>query len=106
MEDFWDQLTAGEKETYGKLQSVLGSPGFKIILQDLQEKVLALQPTLQNPANWEAHVYARGVRDGLAQLINIEDRIRLEYSQNVADRVTESEEAEAEGPDGPSEPFA
>lgn len=98
MEDFWDELTAAEKETYGKLQSVLGSPGFKIIEQDLQEKVIALQPTLQNPQSWEAHCYARGVRDGIAQLLNIEERIRLEYSQKIAERAAEVEEVEPEAP--------
>lgn len=101
--DFWSKLTDSEKESFGQLQATLGSPGWKTIVRDLEERSQGLFPVLMNPQSWDAHMYARGVRDGIALLLGIEERIQLEYSQAVAEREAAEE---VEEPDTPSEPFA
>jgi len=90
--DLWEKLTDSEKETFGKLQSTLGSPGWAIILQDITEKLEGLAGVLDNAQSWDQYNYARGLRDGLVQVINIPDRLNLEFAQAVQERA-ESEEA-------------
>lgn len=101
--DFWSKLTDSEKETYGQLQAVLGSPGWKVISRDLNDILEGLRGTLDNPPTWDAHVYARGVRDGLFQLIGLEERITLEFQNAVAQRELEAETTEAPAVEG--EPY-
>lgn len=64
-----------------KLERLLESDGWDILLEDLEETLNSAITGLQNAQSWDNYNYLRGIRDGLTYATTLEKRMEDEFSQ-------------------------
>ncbi len=79
------------KERFNQLEAVLNSPGWKAIVEDLQEQLETANTTINNASSWDNYTYARGFRDALLQTIEIDKRIEADFTAVAEEQVAEAE---------------
>ena len=85
-------LTPSEKEAWSHIESMIASPGFKIVNRDLGELRDALAKQIFYVKSWDEYLFIKGQIDALYLLINIEQRALQQFQQAVANRQAVSEE--------------
>lgn len=86
------KLTDEEKQEFEIWQELLESRGYKALTQFLQGQYDSLHAVIQNPNSWDEHVYARGQRDGLNLVLNLEAILEARVQElSVEDEVDEFE---------------
>ena len=65
-------LTDADKQELEIWQELLDSRGFAQLQKMLAEQSESIQQVIANANNWDAYVYARGQRDSLSLVTNLE----------------------------------
>jgi hypothetical protein len=87
-------MSDAEKAEFAIWENLLNSEGYEILCQFLQGQAESVHNIIQNPNNWDEHVYARGQRDALNMVLNLESIIEARVAEmTVADDVAEFEES-------------
>ena len=88
------QMSDAEKAEFEIWKELLESRGYAALLTFLSGQTDAIQATLENPSSWDHHVYARGQRDALNLVFNLEGILEARINElAVADDVDEFEES-------------
>lgn len=66
------KLSDSEKEEFEIWNELLESRGYEALVQFLSGQYESLHAVIQNPNSWDEHLYARGHRDGLNLVLNLE----------------------------------
>lgn len=86
------KLSDEEKEEFEIWVELLESRGYKALVQFLSGQYESLHSVIQNPNSWDEHVYARGQRDGLNLVLNLEAILEARVQElSVEDEVDEFE---------------
>jgi|APGre2960657404_1045060.scaffolds.fasta_scaffold382416_1 hypothetical protein len=85
-DDLIKDLTPSEKEAWSHIESMIESPGFKIVKRDLEELRDNLVKHFFHVKNWEDYIFTKGQLDAMNLLINIEQRALQQFQQAVANR--------------------
>ncbi len=92
--DALKRMTPAEQAEFNLWESFLNSEGYEILCQFLQGQADSVHNVIQNPNSWDEHVYARGQRDALNMVLNLESILEARVSEmTVADDVAEFEES-------------
>jgi hypothetical protein len=83
-------LSDADKQEFEVWQELLSSRGYKLLTEFLSEQQGGNQNVLENAANWDAYVYARGQRDALNSVLNLEQILEGKIQSIVDDHVDES----------------
>jgi len=94
MDELFAALTPSEKEAWSQIESMVESPGFKIVKKDLEDLRDALAVNIFHVKGWEEYLYTKAQIDTLNLLINVEQRALQQLQQAVANRqVPEAQES-------------
>ena len=69
----------------------LEGKGYELLTQFLSGQAESIHSIIQNPSSWDEHIYARGQRDALNYVLNLESILEARVSEKII-------EAELEGP--------
>jgi hypothetical protein len=65
-------LTDQDKQEYEIWQELLNSRGFLLLTEFLKDGAESTKAVIDNANNWDAYVFARGQRDGLDRVLNLQ----------------------------------
>jgi hypothetical protein len=65
-------LSDAEKAEFDLWGDLLESKGYAMLVQFLEGQGGSIQSVIDNPNSWDEHVYARGQRDALNWVLNLE----------------------------------
>lgn len=65
-------LSPQDKEELAMWEGLIAHPGFKLLIHRVSSQYDSALGVLANAPNWDAYTYARGIRDSLAAVINLE----------------------------------
>lgn len=82
-------LSPQDKEELAMWEGLIAHPGFKLLIQRVSAQYDSAIGVLANAPNWDAYTYARGIRDSLSGVINLE--AFLEFS--VQEKLQEAKES-------------
>jgi hypothetical protein len=88
-------LTDTDKQEYEIWQELLNSRGYRLLVDFLSEQQASTQSVIDNANTWDAYVYARGQRDGLGNVLNLEAILEAKIEQ-VAEELEEIAEEESD----------
>lgn len=88
------KMSEGEKAEFAIWAELLESKGYELLCQFLQGNSESVHAVIQNPSSWDEHVYARGKRDALNFVLNLETILENRVMEmHVAEDVDEFEES-------------
>lgn len=88
------QMSATEKAEFAIWAELLDSRGYELLVQFLSGQAESVHNIIQNPNTWEEHVYARGQRDALNYVLNLEAILEARVAEmTAADEIEELEES-------------
>lgn len=87
-------LSDAEKQEFEIWNELLESRGYAALVEFLSGSYESIYATLQNPSSWDQHVYARGQRDALNLVLNLEGILEARIQElSAAEDVAEFEES-------------
>lgn len=87
-QDTINRMESGDQAEFQIWTELLESRGYKLLVEFLQGNAESVHAILQNPNSWDEHLYNRGRRDALLQVLNLEAILEA----RVAEIDAESEE--------------
>jgi hypothetical protein len=88
------RMSDGEKAEFAIWTEFLEGDGYQLLRQFLEGQSESAHHIIQNPANWDEHVYARGTRDALNFVLNLESILEARIAEiEVALETEEIEES-------------
>lgn len=87
-QDTINRMEPGDQAEFQIWTELLESRGYKLLVEFLQGNAESVHAILQNPNSWDEHLYNRGRRDALLQVLNLEAILEA----RVAEIDAESEE--------------
>lgn len=92
--DILAKMSDGEKAEFAIWADLLESKGYELLCQFLSGNSDSVHAVIQNPSSWDEHVYARGQRDALNYVLNLEAILEARVMEmHVSDDVEELEES-------------
>ena len=92
--DILAKMSDGEKAEFAIWADLLESKGYELLCQFLTGNAESVHAVIQNPNTWDEHVYARGQRDALNFVLNLETILENRVMEmHVAEDVEEFEES-------------
>lgn len=85
-------MSDAERAEFAIWTELLESKGYEILCQFLTGQAESVHSIIQNPNNWDEHVYARGQRDALNYVLNLEAILEA----RIAEKTVEADVAEFE----------
>lgn len=58
-EELWNDLDPDQKVKWSHIESMTGSPGWKLFQQDLEDAINAARSQMDNASNWEEYLTGR-----------------------------------------------
>jgi len=89
-------LTDGEKQEYEVWQELLDSRGYKLLKEFLAESQVTTTSIIEHAGSWDQYLHARGQRDGLDLVLNLEALLESRIQSLVDIRTEERETASRE----------
>jgi hypothetical protein len=87
-------LSDTDKQEYEIWQELLNSRGYALLVDFLKDTSESNQGVINNANSWDAYVYARGQRDGLGQVLNLELILNAKV-ESIAEELAEIAEQES-----------
>lgn len=92
--DIHAHMSDSEKQEFAIWADLLESKGYELLVQFLSGQAESVHSAIQNPNSWEEHIYARGQRDALNMVLNLETILEARISEmSVREEVEELEES-------------
>lgn len=82
-------LSDTDKQEFEVWQELLNSRGYKLLTEFLVEQDVGIQSTIENAANWDAYVFARGQRNVTSTILQLESILQSKIQTIVDDHVSE-----------------
>lgn len=83
-------LSDTDKQEFEVWQELLNSRGYKLLIEFLTEQDNSVQAVLENAANWDAYVFARGQRAAVGLVLGLETLLEARI-EGIVDQHVESE---------------
>ena len=78
-------LSDGEKAEFALWGELLESKGYAMLVQFLEGQGESIQAVIDNPNTWDEHVYARGKRDALNWVFNLEAILEARVAEKTVE---------------------
>lgn len=80
-------LTNEEKQELELWTELIESRGFNQLRELMEQEAQSNRDIIENAANWDQYVYARGKRDAIDILLNLQEIIEYRLSQMADERI-------------------
>ena len=79
------KMGPSEQAEFQMWESFLESDSYKLLCEFLGNQAESVHYVIQNPNSWDEHVYARGQRDALNLVLNLEAILEARVQEMVAE---------------------
>ena len=91
-----NRMDAGDQTEFQIWSELLESRGYSLLVEFLESQAESIHAILQNPNSWDEHLYNRGRRDALSQVLNLEAILEARVAEIDAESVDTVEDYEVE----------
>lgn len=91
-QDTLAMLSPEDKQELEIWNELLSSRGFELLIRYLQGNAESNAQVIENAANWDGYVYARGARDALNLVLNLQEILEARLNQTAEENVDLLEE--------------
>jgi hypothetical protein len=85
-------MSNAEKAEFAIWADFLEGKGYELLTQFLSGQAESIHSIIQKPSSWDEHIYARGQRDALNYVLNLESILEARVSEKIIE--AELEEVE------------
>jgi len=91
-QDILAALTPEDKQELEIWEELLASRGYDLLVRFLTGNAESVAAIIENANNWDQYVYARGSRDALNLVLNLEEILAARLTQTAEENVEVAED--------------